>query len=159
MGCPVVRTHTVPRAVVVCKRVPHWHESLTGTSWVPPPGAATHRYIPVGLLEVLPQSMSWRPPAYSTRSSLEGLLSSEAASDWVRLSEMMLGPAPEGYRCARMGGGGFVGALAGGFVTACPRLAPTHSQPHHAASAGLCPSTRPTPTLPLLTCWRSWQAP
>jgi hypothetical protein len=55
------------------------------------------RYIPVGLLEVVPQVMSWRPPAYSTRSQLEGLLSSEAAADWVKISEMFLGPAPSGF--------------------------------------------------------------
>jgi len=41
--------------------------------------------------------MSWRPPAYSTRSQLEGLLSSDAAADWVKISEMMLGPAPPNF--------------------------------------------------------------
>lgn len=41
--------------------------------------------------------MSWRPPAYATRSQLEGLLSSEAAADWVKISEMFLGPAPAGF--------------------------------------------------------------
>lgn len=51
----------------------------------------------MGLLEVLPQVMSWRPPAYATRSQLEGLLSSEAAADWVKISEMFLGPAPPGF--------------------------------------------------------------
>lgn len=55
------------------------------------------RYIPVGLLEVVPQVMSWRPPAYCTRSKLEGLLSSESAADWVKISEMFLGPAPAGF--------------------------------------------------------------
>ncbi|KAF8055999.1 tRNA-dihydrouridine(47) synthase [NAD(P)(+)] [Scenedesmus sp. PABB004] len=60
----------------------------------------THRYIPVGLLEVVPQQMQWRPPAYAARSELEALLSSEAAADWVALSEMLLGPAPRGFRFA-----------------------------------------------------------
>jgi hypothetical protein len=41
--------------------------------------------------------MSWRPPAYCTRSKLEGLLSSESAADWVKISEMFLGPAPAGF--------------------------------------------------------------
>lgn len=62
-----------------------------------PPSKPPNRYIPVGLLEVVPQVMSWRPPAYSTRSALEGLLSSEAAADWVKISEMFLGPAPRGF--------------------------------------------------------------
>jgi hypothetical protein len=54
----------------------------------------THRYIPVGLLEVLPQAMHWRPPAFVGRSDLETLLGSDNAADWVALSEMLLGPAP-----------------------------------------------------------------
>lgn len=51
----------------------------------------------MGLLEVVPQVMSWRPPAYCTRSKPEGLLSSESAADWVKISEMFLGPAPPGF--------------------------------------------------------------
>jgi hypothetical protein len=58
------------------------------------------RYIPVGLLEVVPQQMQWRPPAYSCRNQLEGLLSSESASDWVKISEMLLGPVPPGFSFA-----------------------------------------------------------
>lgn len=41
--------------------------------------------------------MSWRPPAHTSRNDLEALLSSEAATDWVRISEMLLGPAPPGF--------------------------------------------------------------
>jgi tRNA-dihydrouridine synthase 3 len=51
----------------------------------------------VGLLEVVPQQMQWRPPAYLGRNQLETLLASESAADWVRISEMLLGPAPEGF--------------------------------------------------------------
>jgi hypothetical protein len=61
------------------------------------PHTRTRRYIPVGLLEVVPQVMSWRPPAYATRNQLEGLLSSDSAADWLKISEMFLGPAPEGF--------------------------------------------------------------
>jgi tRNA-dihydrouridine synthase 3 len=57
-----------------------------------------HRYVPVGLLERCPQQMTWRPPEYIGRSDLETLLSSSAASDWVRISEMLLGPVPEGFK-------------------------------------------------------------
>jgi tRNA-dihydrouridine synthase 3 len=55
------------------------------------------RYVPVGLLEVVPQKMTWRPPAFKGRSDLETLLSSNSAQDWVRITEMLLGPAPEDF--------------------------------------------------------------
>jgi tRNA-dihydrouridine synthase 3 len=35
-----------------------------------------HRYIPLALLEVQPQKISWRPPAYLARNDREALLSS-----------------------------------------------------------------------------------
>jgi hypothetical protein len=54
----------------------------------------THRYIPVGLLEVLPQRLHWRPPGFVGRNDLETLLASDHAADWVAVSEMLLGPAP-----------------------------------------------------------------
>eukprot|EP00897_Mesotaenium_endlicherianum_P000362 jgi/Mesen1/10326/ME000797S09808 len=56
-----------------------------------------HRYVPAGLLEVLPQKLNWRPPAYFGRNDLETLMASDIASDWVKISEMLLGPAPEGF--------------------------------------------------------------
>ena len=54
----------------------------------------THRYVPIGLLEHVPVRMNDRPPPYHGRDALESLLSSPSASDWVRISEMFLGPAP-----------------------------------------------------------------
>ena len=42
-----------------------------------------HRYIPVGLLEVVPQKLNWRPPLYKGRNDLETLFASDSASDWV----------------------------------------------------------------------------
>lgn len=56
-----------------------------------------HRYIPVGLLEVIPQKMNWRPPPYYGRNDLESLMASDSAADWVRISEMLLGPAPASF--------------------------------------------------------------
>lgn len=41
--------------------------------------------------------MHWRPPALSGRSDLETLLSSDSAADWVKISEMLLGPVPQGF--------------------------------------------------------------
>lgn len=43
----------------------------------------TCRYIPVGLLDVIPQRLNWRPPAYSGRDDLETLMASDSAADWV----------------------------------------------------------------------------
>ncbi|KAG0473115.1 hypothetical protein HPP92_014972 [Vanilla planifolia] len=51
----------------------------------------THRYIPVGLLEVIPQHLNWRPPSYFGRDDLETLMASDSAADWIRISEMLLG--------------------------------------------------------------------
>lgn len=57
----------------------------------------THRYIPVGLLEVLPQKSHWRPTAFVGRSDLETLLASPDPKDWIILSEMFLGKAPSNF--------------------------------------------------------------
>ncbi|XP_078166957.1 FMN-linked oxidoreductases superfamily protein isoform X2 [Carex rostrata] len=60
----------------------------------------THRYIPVGLLDVVPQCLNWRPPSYYGRDDLETLMASDSAADWVRISEMLLGKVPEGFTFA-----------------------------------------------------------
>lgn len=56
-----------------------------------------HRYIPVGLLEVLPQKINERPPPYRGRDDLETLFASPSCADWLKISEMLLGPLPEGF--------------------------------------------------------------
>ncbi|KAG0504495.1 hypothetical protein M758_4G192300 [Ceratodon purpureus] len=56
-----------------------------------------HRYIPVGLLDVIPQKLNWRPPNYYGRNDLETLMASDSGADWVRLTEMLLGPPPAGF--------------------------------------------------------------
>ena len=58
-----------------------------------------HRYIPLGLLEVLPQHMNQRPPVYMCgRNDLETLFLSNHPWDWIKISEMLLGPVPEGFQ-------------------------------------------------------------
>ncbi|EPY24985.1 tRNA-dihydrouridine synthase 3 [Strigomonas culicis] len=57
-----------------------------------------HRYVPVGLLERLPQRMNDRPPYYEGRDDLETLMASDSVADWLRLSEMLLGPVEEKFR-------------------------------------------------------------
>ena len=54
------------------------------------------RYVPVGLLD-RPQAMNQRPCCYVGRSDLETLLGSRKVDDWIRISEMFLGPVPEGF--------------------------------------------------------------
>lgn len=55
--------------------------------------------VPVGILEVLPQRMNHRPPLYICgRNDLETLFLSSESSDWIKISEMLLGPVPNGFR-------------------------------------------------------------
>jgi len=58
------------------------------------------RYIPAELLEVVPQKLHWRAPAYAGRSQLESLLASDSAADWISISEMLLGPVPQSFSFA-----------------------------------------------------------
>ncbi|KAI3484315.1 hypothetical protein L1887_52628 [Cichorium endivia] len=55
----------------------------------------THRYVPTGLLEFLPSRLNDRPPMFRGRDDLETLLASGKADDWVKVSEMFLGKAPD----------------------------------------------------------------
>ena len=57
-----------------------------------------HRYIPVGLLERLPQRLNLQPPVYVGRNDLETLMASPAPEDWVKISTLLLGPPPPGFR-------------------------------------------------------------
>lgn len=58
-----------------------------------------HRYVPVGLLEqTQPQRMNQRPPKFLCgRNDLETLLMSSHSSDWIKISELLLGPIPDGF--------------------------------------------------------------
>ncbi|XWS55013.1 hypothetical protein CRYUN_Cryun10bG0138400 [Craigia yunnanensis] len=60
----------------------------------------TCRYIPVGLLDVIPQRLNWRPPSYHGRDDLETLMASDSAADWIQISEMLLGKVPDGFAFA-----------------------------------------------------------
>lgn len=57
-----------------------------------------HRYVPVGLMERLPQKINQRPPAYFGRDELETLMASDQSVDWITISERLLGKAPEGFK-------------------------------------------------------------
>ncbi|KAI5891104.1 FMN-linked oxidoreductase [Schizophyllum commune H4-8] len=56
-----------------------------------------YRYIPIGLLERLPGKLNERAPAFKGRDDLETLLASPDSRDWVKISEMFLGPAPDAW--------------------------------------------------------------
>ncbi|XP_038628846.1 tRNA-dihydrouridine(47) synthase [NAD(P)(+)]-like [Tachyglossus aculeatus] len=55
------------------------------------------RYIPTGLLEHPPQKINERPPYYLGRDHLETLMASQHVDDWIRISEMLLGPVPPAF--------------------------------------------------------------
>jgi len=58
----------------------------------------TCRYIPVGILEVLPPKLNERAPAYFGRDDMETLMASNNYRDWIKISEMFLGPAHEDFK-------------------------------------------------------------
>ena len=55
------------------------------------------RYVPVGILERLPPRINDRPPAFVGRDDLETLMASPSVHDWLRLSELLLGPVPADF--------------------------------------------------------------
>ncbi|XP_073973693.1 dihydrouridine synthase 3 isoform X1 [Rhodnius prolixus] len=56
-----------------------------------------YRYIPTGLLVNPPQKTNVRPPYYKGRCEMETLMASPNCSDWIKISEMLLGKVPEGF--------------------------------------------------------------
>lgn len=58
----------------------------------------THRYIPVKLLDIVPCQLIWKSPSFIGRGDTETMLSSPYPSDWVKMSEMFLGPCPKNYK-------------------------------------------------------------
>ncbi|KAL8774104.1 MAG: hypothetical protein Q9209_001212 [Squamulea sp. 1 TL-2023] len=57
-----------------------------------------YRYVPIGILEHLPPKLQDRPPAWRGRNDLETLLGSDNYRDWIKISEMFLGPAHKDFR-------------------------------------------------------------
>ncbi|KAE8151017.1 tRNA-dihydrouridine(47) synthase [NAD(P)(+)] [Aspergillus avenaceus] len=56
------------------------------------------RYIPIGLLEYLPPRMNDRPPFWKGRNELETLMGSHHYKDWIKITEMFLGPAHKDFK-------------------------------------------------------------
>lgn len=58
-----------------------------------------HRYVPVGILEHIPQKINQRPPKFmSGRNDLETLFLSDHCSDWIKISELLLGKVSDDFR-------------------------------------------------------------
>ncbi|KAI3225055.1 hypothetical protein DTO012A9_9599 [Penicillium roqueforti] len=57
-----------------------------------------YRYVPIGLLEHLPPNIQDRPPAWRGRNELETLMGSGNYKDWIKITEMFLGPAPDTFK-------------------------------------------------------------
>ncbi|XP_013200602.1 tRNA-dihydrouridine(47) synthase [NAD(P)(+)]-like [Amyelois transitella] len=79
----------------------HWGSDMRGVEntrrflleWL----SFLYRYVPVGLLERPPQKINERPPSYFGRDDMETLMASNNCADWIKISEMLLGPVPEGF--------------------------------------------------------------
>ena len=46
----------------------------------------------------IPAKLNERAPNYFARNDLETLMSSPDSSDWIKISEMLLGRTPEGFK-------------------------------------------------------------
>ncbi|KAJ5167258.1 tRNA-dihydrouridine(47) synthase [Penicillium canariense] len=57
-----------------------------------------YRYVPLGLLEYLPPQINDRPPAFRGRDDLETLMASGNYKDWIKITEMFLGPAHKDFK-------------------------------------------------------------
>ena len=56
------------------------------------------RYIPVGLLEQVPQKLNMRPPLFVGRNELETLMAGANTTSWIKISQMLLGKVPEDFK-------------------------------------------------------------
>jgi len=54
----------------------------------------------LGLIDVLAATptMNQRPPPFKGRDEMETLLASPNVKDWIKISELFLGPVPEDFK-------------------------------------------------------------
>lgn len=108
-----------------------------GTARPDPAPTAARRYVPVGLLERLPQRINERPPYYVGRDYLETLMASQRAADWIRI------------RCREppvRGCGSLRGPWAAGLTSPCALFAVRCCWDPCRPTSSFCQSTRPTRT-------------
>lgn len=65
--------------------VPPGPETVSAPGTAHAAAASPCRYIPVGLLEHLPQKINERPPYYVGRDYLETLMASQNVDDWIKI--------------------------------------------------------------------------
>lgn len=58
----------------------------------------TRRYVPTEVLEYTPPRLNDRAEPWRGRNELEELLASDNYKDWIKITEMFLGKAPEGFK-------------------------------------------------------------
>jgi tRNA-dihydrouridine synthase 3 len=57
----------------------------------------TYRYTPYGILERYPIKLNERPQYWKGRNELETLLGSGDYKDWIKITEMFLGPVGDNF--------------------------------------------------------------
>ncbi|KTF86128.1 hypothetical protein cypCar_00033952 [Cyprinus carpio] len=90
-----IRTGVQQNCSIAHKLIPEMKK--WGVSLVTADVCVMFRYIPVGLLERVPQKINERPPFYMGRDYMESLMASQHVDDWIRISEMLLGPIPKNF--------------------------------------------------------------
>lgn len=58
----------------------------------------TRRYVPTAVLEYLPPKLNDRSEPWKGRNEMEELLASDNYKDWIKVTEMFLGKAPEWFQ-------------------------------------------------------------
>jgi tRNA-dihydrouridine synthase 3 len=57
-----------------------------------------YRYVPVGILQdQVTQKINHRPPPIVGRDDLETMMASSDCADWIKITEMLLGPVPDSF--------------------------------------------------------------
>lgn len=69
----------------LCRYFPPAQRTLSAPGTAHTAVTSPCRYIPVGLLEHLPQKINERPPYYVGRDYLETLMASQNVDDWIKI--------------------------------------------------------------------------
>ena len=107
-----------------------------------------HRYIPVGVLERVPQQINHRPPYYVGRNDLETLMSSNNCADWIKIRW----DVQERYTIALQHAFGMHCCSQGNlkWESIVAAILPSHMEDFFAANPGFLPSNFVKHELPFL---------
>eukprot|EP00981_Chlorochromonas_danica_P006375 scaffold1365_cov163-Ochromonas_danica.AAC.65 len=87
----------VPAGLLEYKSAAAAVDKSGGSNYLGVNGNASSSYQGIKADDVYAQTMNQRPPQYFGRCDLESLLSSGLSVDWIRISEMLLGPVKEDF--------------------------------------------------------------